>query len=272
MPRYDKEGLTPVELRLLIFQSNWHYNSYTAHYFWWKKRFVVSQIFSGFLHKCPKTSIRILDLGCGDGYDLFLMAKQATYLRKPTAQDIRFFGIDIDSDKIDYIEKRAAHEGYSDIIKVSQGDVQAALEEFPANSFDFILCSELVEHLKEPERVILNIAGLLYRGGTAVVTTPNPGNIISKLSAYFNQGNKQDEEVKPEYPDISAKNYRDWVRLFRKSGFIISNIHRGPLVYGYTWLDKKPILSGFLIALDGLIDVLLPLPDLSCSSIFLLNR
>ena len=42
MPRYDKECPTLVELRLLLFQGNWHYNSYTAHYFWWKKRFLAT--------------------------------------------------------------------------------------------------------------------------------------------------------------------------------------------------------------------------------------
>jgi len=269
MPRYDKEGLTPVELRLLHFQSNWHYNSYTAHYFWWKKRFLVQRIFSGFLHKCSKTSIRILDLGCGDGYDLFLMAKEASYLRKPTAQDIRFFGIDIDSEKIDYIRKRIAYEGYSDIIEVCQGDIQESLDKFLPAPFDFILCSEVIEHLPESGKAILNISKLLIPGGWAVITTPNSSNIISKLAGWFRQRNRQ---CKVSNGHISLRNYRDWVKLFHSAGFRIINIRRGPLVYGYCWLDEKPIIAGLLITLDGLIDRFFPLPDLACSTLFLLEK
>lgn len=53
----------------------------------------------------------------------------------------------------------------------------------PANSFDAILCTEVLEHIPHPRETILEIARLLAPGGTAIITAPV--NCIPHQTPYF---------------------------------------------------------------------------------------
>jgi len=266
----------PVLSRIFDFQENWQYNSYTVHYFWWKVRFIIIKALREFVQRRNKVPLRIFDIGCNDGYDLLLMAKE---LNKSS---VRLFGIDINPDAIEYARRRIDYTGYSDIIEVFCEDIHNLSERFLPATFDFIVCSEVIEHLQNPKKAILDISRLLAPGGWAVITTPNLRNIISQLAGSLRLGKEQHEVTHfPKkkngidylaYGHISEKNYREWLRLFRTAGFKIIKVHRGPLVYGYPWLDRKPVVAGLLITLDGLIDRLFPLPGLACSTIFLLEK
>jgi SAM-dependent methyltransferase len=39
--------------------------------------------------------------------------------------------------------------------------------------FDFVLCTEVIEHANDPDRVIRNVEDILAPGGVAIVTLPN---------------------------------------------------------------------------------------------------
>lgn len=269
-------NLDPITLMLFQFQNDWHYNSYTAHYFWWKKRFRLIEVFRKFLRSSNKTSLRILDLGCGGGYDLFLIAKEID------SRDIRLFGIDINPNYIKYARRRTEYEGCSNIMEFCLVDIRELSERFLPDTFDFIICSEVIEHLQDPKKAVLDCLGLLAPGGQAVITTPNARNAISKFVSCLGLKKRQSEVSVPvdrkdeagymDYGHISLKNYRDWAKLFHACGLRIVNIQRGPLVYGCSWLDQKSIVAGLLIALDGLIDKFFSLPQLAYSTIFLLEK
>ena len=44
---------------------------------------------------------------------------------------------------------------------------------FPDNSFDYVVCSEVIEHISEAERALQEIRRVLKNGKTFIVTTPN---------------------------------------------------------------------------------------------------
>ena len=48
----------------------------------------------------------------------------------------------------------------------------AQLMPFPENTFDTVLCSEVLEHVPDPARVIAEMFRVLRPGGQAVITTP----------------------------------------------------------------------------------------------------
>jgi ubiquinone/menaquinone biosynthesis C-methylase UbiE len=56
---------------------------------------------------------------------------------------------------------------------------------FKNNSFDTIICSEVIEHLLEPERAIREFERVLKSKGILVVTVPNPLHILKKMSPIF---------------------------------------------------------------------------------------
>lgn len=113
-----------------------------------RKRFVERQI---------ETAEGVfLDLGCNrgsyvSGYDRGLA-----------------LGVDISMPVLQVARKRRS----SQHVHFAQGDAQN-LAFIRPNSIDFILCSEMIEHVQCPERVISACHRLLRHGGKLFVTTPN---------------------------------------------------------------------------------------------------
>ena len=79
-------------------------------------------------------------------------------------------GIDIDQPLLDIANKNVAF---------NTGDKKIEFENFNAENlagdglYDFILCTEVIEHTHNPEKVIANIKKILKPGGVAVITLPN---------------------------------------------------------------------------------------------------
>src|SRR5258708_18074724 len=61
-----------------------------------------------------------------------------------------------------------------------------------ASQFDGIVCLEVIEHLRNPRRVLANLYGRLSPGGWLLVTTPNAAGLPAKL-----MGQRWREAAKP---------------------------------------------------------------------------
>jgi 2-polyprenyl-6-hydroxyphenyl methylase/3-demethylubiquinone-9 3-methyltransferase len=97
---------------------------------------------------------RLLDLGCNRGY----------YLSQYSGKDV--VGIDIAHAVLKHARQRLCSS------RLLVGDIQR-LGFLKANSVDSILCSEVIEHVPEPERVFFESFRVLRPGGRALFTTPN---------------------------------------------------------------------------------------------------
>jgi SAM-dependent methyltransferase len=56
---------------------------------------------------------------------------------------------------------------------------------FEPASFDAIVCGDLIEHLRDPERFLARVRPLLRPGGQLVVSTPNVANWAIRLGLLF---------------------------------------------------------------------------------------
>jgi methionine biosynthesis protein MetW len=84
-----------------------------------------------------ETGSAVLDLGCGDGELLeYLVAEKR----------VRGMGVDIDLDKI----VACARKG----IPVVQKDLNGSLECFETGSYDYVIVSQTIHQLKEPDRML----------------------------------------------------------------------------------------------------------------------
>lgn len=61
-------------------------------------------------------------------------------------------------------------------------DVERPLE-FSDVSFDLVLCSEVIEHLTAPERLVGEVFRVLVPGGTLVLSTPNSAFWVYRVLA-----------------------------------------------------------------------------------------
>ncbi len=102
---------------------------------------------------------RILDIGCGRGF----------YMNALTAFSFleEIHGIDIQKDYISQAEKnihdRRVHVQVASVYKLP----------YPSDFFDFIICSEVFEHLIDEKKALLEIKRVLKKNGSVAVTVPN---------------------------------------------------------------------------------------------------
>jgi SAM-dependent methyltransferase len=91
---------------------------------------------------------RILDLGCGVGHSYHLLAPRETV------------GVDIDPKALAGQERETHVADMRDL-------------PFPDNEFDGVLSVQSVEHVPDPEQVLLEVQRVLKPAGIAVLVTPN---------------------------------------------------------------------------------------------------
>ena len=83
-------------------------------------------------------------------------------------------------------------------------------------TFDFVLCTEVIEHTRDPSRVIANIKAILSPGGLAIISLPNRTSLPYLLSWLAHSlGLKPKDEVFERHLDYPF--YRS-IRLFRGDG------------------------------------------------------
>jgi len=125
-----------------------------------------------------KKRLKILDCGCGDGG-----------LLKKLAQNFKInknylYGIDQSKVAINKLKK----QGFKNV-KASN------LESIPykSNYFDIIVLAEVIEHLRDKDKVILEVYRCLKKDGLLIISFPNylnlPWLILRLLAKFLNKPN-----------------------------------------------------------------------------------
>ena len=99
---------------------------------------------------------RVLDVGCGDGALLQLLADQ---------RSVDGRGIEIERDKVNACVARG--------LSVIQGDADSDLDDYPDKAFDYAILSLTIQATRYPKEVLAN---LLRIGRRAIVSFPNFGH------------------------------------------------------------------------------------------------
>jgi len=107
-----------------------------------------------------KSGEKIVDLGCGNGYYLYL-------LNNVPIKNLSVVGIDSDANALQAINGYVRNRNIN--LK------KANLEQIPLrdNSFDKAIISEVIEHVENPSKVLAEIRRILKPNGTLLLTTPN---------------------------------------------------------------------------------------------------
>lgn len=100
--------------------------------------------------------LRILDIGCGTG-------NLGEYFIKN--QNCEVYGVEIN--------KHAFSQAKLKLSKVVNDNIETVNLDFKLNSFDFIILGDVIEHLINPNKVIIKLLPFLKNNGTIIITTPN---------------------------------------------------------------------------------------------------
>jgi SAM-dependent methyltransferase len=102
--------------------------------------------------------VDLLDVGVGSGRSMRYIE------RHECAGRIRFFGVDSSDRRLESVYRA---ESWT----LSRADIEIGLP-FPAATFDIVLCEQVLEHLRRPERGVHEIARVLRPHGLLVAGVP----------------------------------------------------------------------------------------------------
>lgn len=108
---------------------------------------------------------RVLDLGCGEGELLYPLVRD---------KHIRAQGIELDDKAIQECVKKG--------LSVFHDDIESGLQEFPDNSFDYVIMNQSMQEVKKVDCVIQEA---LRIGTKVIVGFPNFAHVKSRCSLFF---------------------------------------------------------------------------------------
>lgn len=181
--------------------------------------FIYSEILA-----CKHGEGRILDIGCGMG----------NISRAMGALDFKVLGLDVDPGTIAAAQ---ANNPFPDKIEFSLADADNLEEQ--TEQFEGIICSEVLEHLKEPGALVQQFSPWLKPGGTLIVTVPNgygprellvtkPVQLILKtplkylivgLKKLLGYKNATLQSNNPDLSHIQFFTFREIKRIMESNGF-----------------------------------------------------
>lgn len=126
-----------------------YFNQVEKHHWWWIGR---QQLIKNLLQ--DKNPISILDVGCGTGETL-------SFLKK-TFPKSKLRGVDFLSEAVEYTKNRGHKSRRADALKLPFKDA----------TFDVVMYLDVIEHIKDDNKVIKEARRVLKPGGTIIITAP----------------------------------------------------------------------------------------------------
>lgn len=144
--------------------------------------------------------MRLLDLGCNDGFVLAnLCSSSAVY--------DRLDGIDLHPGNVALARERQGHLGWQG--EIVCGDVHDAADHFKPGSYDAVVAFELIEHVLDPSALLVVMRTMVAPGGRLLVSTPDGA---------VEQGNLPGWHVVERKGHVRALREQDLIDLCREVG------------------------------------------------------
>ncbi len=179
--------------------------------------FIVSEV---------KEQATVLDVGCSYGYIGEWLIKN---------KKCKMYGIDLDEVALEELNKRSIYE---DTFKMNLDSVDSnkdkEIKRFQNldTQFDYIICADVLEHLKNPTELLKFLSQKLKYGGEVIVSVPNISNvdiIMSLMDEKFNYsryGILDNTHVK----FFTKKSFAEWIWAANKyfQDFNLDLNYKGP--------------------------------------------
>lgn len=184
--------------------SNWYYQSIKVDPFqklWHRRRFDEVE------RLIEQTPGRILDIGCADG----MFSK--VILDKSHAKEL--VGLDVLKGSIDWANNHWKHIGK---MEFQVGDAHD-LKRFKPDSFDAVFALEVLEHVKDPLKVLEEIRRVLKKGSYGVFLVPSDSLLFRTIWFFWLHFYPRGWVWRDTHIQTYRNNYLP--KLCRKAGFFI---------------------------------------------------
>jgi SAM-dependent methyltransferase len=127
-------------------------------------------------------------------------------------------------------------------VKLVVADLHHGMPEL-SERFDYILCADVIEHLLENAKVLVQLRSLLKPGGQVIVSVPNSGNLYFRavvLSGRF----PQDEKGLFDRTHIHFRVWSGWRELFLQSGYNVASVLLTPVPFSVFLNSQNGVARG----------------------------
>jgi len=178
---------------------------------------------------------RVLDLGCGTGDLLDLLAQE---------KDARVQGIELD--------ERAIYECVRKGLSVCQSDIESGLAEYPDGSFDYVI---LNQSLQEIRKVDFLLREALRVGEKIIVGFPNFAYLRARLCLFFGGRAPMTPSLPNRWhdtPNVRFLSISDFRAFCAEKGFVVEKaiFLNGRKTIAF-WPNLRALNSIFLLSLPA---------------------
>ncbi len=166
---------------------------------------------------------QIFEIGCGSG---------ATGMAiKQKFPDVEYIGMDSDKEAAEIAQTRLDKVIVSDIDKV-----QLNTFGFKKESFDLIICADILEHLYDPWRMLNDLRGYLTSDGKILASIPNV-QYINQITNLLHGNWKYEDYGLLDATHIRFFTLNEIVKMFNGSGYDITHCSgaTNPTMNSDTW-------------------------------------
>lgn len=173
---------------------------------------------------------RVLDVGCADGHVGEMLA----------ARGFSVAGIDLPG---------TPHPAS---IEFTEADLDDGLPRLGVR-FDYIVCADVLEHLRDPLRLLRDVRDQLAPGGCLIASLPNSGHAYFRWNVMLGRF-PQHEHGLFDRTHLHFYTWRGWEDLLGRAGFRIEKLQCSGVPVGLAlprWKDSLPVRALERLSFDA---------------------
>ena len=145
---------------------------------------------------------RVLDVGCASGYFAEVLARRG----------YRVVGVD---------RPGAAGPRFPASVQLIEADLEQGLPALDG-TFTYVICADILEHLRDPVRLLRQLWALVPPDGRLVASLPNSGHLYFRLNVLAGRFPQHDRGLF-DRTHLHFYTWRGWVDLLRAGGFRVES-------------------------------------------------